>query len=444
MKKKESLVAQKLDYVQMKQIYDGLLDKEKRIENWIEFAIFVFSFLSLLLSIFPTLISKQTCSFVIQRIVGIFFLALFVAVFIIWLFRKKWKITKSLKVPTYQYYAERKKNQILNFVFQSLHDANSGKIRKALRITYGSVPEWNPMNYELNWLVYDVHDQIRSILINLKKVIINIAPDRFSDKNVSVDLVWCYPEDMEDSDLPLKPKNESGEKTAKKQNGKWKLISSGDLSGNRTRILDYLAEPVSFYTLLACFGSWFANNKYADLLTESEKNVFRSYLCKRGIRLDDDSLNKINSGKMFIENVKDFENTIIKGKTGEYDGSVAGSMICVRNDNPEHVLVKAILTINTYGERIHIPISSEGVQKSKRLGTIKTRKQVEAKTEDNIYDENGLTECDYQELFLKQIIQTYSTLIASELSQMYIRHILREKRIDSSTGMEIRHRIKLC
>ena len=106
--------------------------------------------------------------------------------------------------------------------------------------------------------------------------------------------------------------------------------------------------------------------------------------------------------------------------------------------------MKAILTINTYGERIHIPISSEGVQKSKRLGTIKTRKQVEAKTEDNIYDENGLTECDYQELFLKQIIQTYSTLIASELSQMYIRHILREKRIDSSTGMEIRHRIKLC
>ena len=49
-------------------------------------------------------------------------------------------------------------------------------------------------------------------------------------------------------------------------------------------------------------------------------------------------------------------------------------------------------------------------------------------------NKDGLSEKDYEELFLKQIVGTYSTLIASELVQMYIRHGLQNGKISPKTG----------
>lgn len=69
--------------------------------------------------------------------------------------------------------------------------------------------------------------------------------------------------------------------------------------------------------------------------------------------------------------------------------------INVKNDEPENVLVKAMITIATYGRKLN---------------------------------EKGDTtnEKDYKELFKKNVLNGYKYLLESELSQMYIRHMIRE------------------
>ena len=130
-----------------------------------------------------------------------------------------WKICEYLskrKVIEKDYNREKKINQINGALFDSLYRANSEKTRGIFRYTYGNVPKWNPINYRDNILVYDVHEQIRSILISLENVVISIDPERFNDRNVSVEFIYCYPSDTY---------NESNIERI----NDWKLISSGDI-----------------------------------------------------------------------------------------------------------------------------------------------------------------------------------------------------------------------
>ena len=535
---------------------ESLSAQVKKIDDRLSTQVFWFSIVALLISIFT--VFQALWSVILTIAFGVS--AIILAVFILLNYRKKRHLHQSLIVSDRELKAEKKKNQILNSVFQSLQEANTGKIFGTLRYTYGKVSDWNPINYEKNWLVYDVHDQLRTILKSLQRVVINIAPDRFNDKNVSVDLICTYPEDNNnDCDIPITKaadskdsskkmwkfvsripitaikKSSKSDRTEKRTDKPWKLISSGDLSGNHKRILDYLANPLSFFSLVSYFGSWYANNKYdqqkiiciaeddteeeirrkkkrkqkerketeeekqkkaeekkqkeaeeKELLEKycdhlkdrigasdvKEKELLENYYehikgriastdVKGEKESDDNKVKELleeyrkylkrsignsatkeeNEGKnteeqkieefkqkikeiedieklkqektFFVHNVKDYENAKWNSTTKVWDGSAIGATICVRNDNPEHILVKAILTINTYGEPIHLPVGNSK------------------------YDQDGLTEKDYEKLFLKQILGAYSTLIASELSQMYIRHQLMDGRMAPTTGTPI-------
>lgn len=421
---------------------DDLSDKDKQIDIALSILIFFFSGCALVISALPALTEKPlqtTLTFVF----GIF--ALLLAILISYLYCRKRINQKKMVVSEIELKAERKKNQIYNLIFQSLQEANSEKTVETLRYTYGEVCEWNPIDYTKNWLAYDVHSRIRAILGNLQNVVINIAPDRFNDKNVSVDLVCCYAEDAPEAvELPIVGSSQQNtSSTNKGKNKPWKLISSPDLSGNHRKTIEYLADPFSFYTFISFFGSWFANNKYkkqsfAEKTTNQVSksgtaliNSFQGQLFSQ-IKIADPSMSSedqekvkkmiqefVDNGVFFRPDVKDLECAKCNSTKKLLDGSAIGTTICVRNDNPEHVLVKSILTINTYGEPIHVPKKDDPTYAEKGL------------------DEDGLSEEDYEKLFLSQILCSYSTLIASELSQMYIRHQLKENKIDPHSGKPV-------
>jgi len=126
-----------------------------------------------------------------------------VAILLFIFYKNKIDINKKSYISESEYIREQKINQINKVVFDSLYKSNSTKVREVFRYTYGKVPEWNPINYRDNVLVYDVHEQIRSILISIEEVVINIDPERFNEKNVSVELVYCYPRDAKKTTLPL-------------------------------------------------------------------------------------------------------------------------------------------------------------------------------------------------------------------------------------------------
>ena len=434
---------------------DKISSQDKQNDRNLSILIFIFSCAALLISIVPVVVPKMISlrnpsssttsvdwwSFGIT--IGLFSLSIVIAVIIFNLYRKKRDIQRKQLVTEREYNAAKRKNEILQSVFHSLHDANSGKISGTLRYTYGRVSEWNPINYEKNRLVYDVHDQLRAILKSLQRVVINIDPVRFSDKNVSVDLVYCYPENNNDCILPIVQANQNtaipqtkkkwrmiadspiagnqNQFKIQKSDKPWKLISSGDLSGNHKKTLDYLKDSLSFYSLVSFTGSWFANRKYQAQKIDDIMKLYKDHLeedCH--MIISDDLDNELNKKVFFKKNVRDYENAKYNSTSESWDGSAIGATICVRNDNPEHVLVKAILTINTYGEPIFVPTTDD------------------AKSDDAQYDKYSLTEDEYKQLFLKDINGAYCTLIASELSQMYIRHQLYVGKMNPLTGAPIK------
>lgn len=305
---------------------------------------------------------------------------------------------------------------------------NSSKARETLRYTYGTVPEWNPIDYQSNVLLYDVHEQIRSILISLKKVVISIDADRFDDQNVSVELVYCYPEEDENKgNLPIPASSGKRASTAVKTKKNtayandrldktWRLISSGDTSGNHSTVLAHLENPMSFYTLLDYCGVKFVNKKYEPMIEESQIDKVKYHILSTGYT----AISNIGTC-FFAPDTKDLE----MAKDKKANGSVIGAVIGIRNDNPETIFLKAILTINTFGEPIFVEDSASYTNKWwKRLRGITAP----------VFDKTGLTEEDYKELFYNCILPTYKTLLASELSQMYIRHALRGKKVCPQTG----------
>lgn len=286
---------------------------------------------------------------------------------------------------------ERKTNQINQTMFTSLYDANADKIREILRYTYGSVPDWNPINYIDNVLVYDVHEQIRSILIGLERTIINLDPERFNDQNVSVELVYCYPADARKYNVEDIAKLPFDRDKLNEKDHPWKLISSGDTSGNQKSVLEYLSLNNSFYTFLECWETVFRNNKFEEI-PEFQKKRITQHLGEVGETVCSES------DFYFIEDIRDCERA--RGK--ECIGSAIGMVINLRNDNPEEVFVKAILTINTYGVQIYDSDKYNGAK-----------------------DEYGFNEADYEVIIRNTILSTYSKMIETELAQMYIRHTIR-------------------
>lgn len=223
--------------------------------------------------------------------------------------------------------------------------ANAYKTRHVLQITYGNVPLWHPFNFYENVLVYDVHEQIRTTLLELKNAILSMTPG-LDDEAVTVDLVYCYPDDKYSGQLPAE----------KDDLEKWKLITSRDGSSMNYRVHDFLASKESFYFLLSQNNYVFFNDK------RKEERYY-----------------------------------IATGKDHEYGGtgSAVGLSINVKNDMPEKILVKAMITITTYGRKLR----NNG---------------------------DSVKEKDYAELFKTNVLDGYKSLLESELSQMYIRHMIRE------------------
>jgi len=335
------------------------------------------------------------------------------------------------------YKKEQKINQINKVVFSSLYDSNSSKLQEIFRYTYGTVPKWNPIDYSENIIVYDVHEQIRSILVSIERAVIAIDPERFSDRNVSVELVYCYPRDDRSSyegDIGKIPLDEKLV-TKLKENGEghpWKLISSGDTSGDQISILSHLSSRDSFYTLIDSCGTIFKNNKF-----DNETLFHRALVQKHRDGKEDSVLNIMEKLKkeqsqecFFIKDIRDWE----RAKDGKTKGSAIGTIINIRNDNPEEVFVKAVLTINTFGETIFCSTDEQGEVNlpttqsadSSNLeadGKASTKRD---KIKSPVVDKFGMTCADYEKEFIETILSTYSRLLETELAQMYIRHSIRE------------------
>lgn len=83
-------------------------------------------------------------------------------------------------------------------------------------------------------------------------------------------------------------------------------------------------------------------------------------------------------------------------------GSVVGMEIELRNDAPEATFVKGILTITTYGRKL--------------------------------YQGESIKQTEFEEIFKEDILNTFGSLILSEVSQMYIRHTIRDGYMCPRTG----------
>ena len=111
---------------------------------------------------------------------------------------------------------------------------------------------------------------------------------------------------------------------------------------------------------------------------------------------------------MFINDKKTVSRYYIpSGKDQEYDGvgSIVGMTINIKNDAPESVLVKAMLTITTYGW--------------------------------NLLDKKSpIKEAEYREIFKQSVLNGHKSLLESELAQMYIRHAIKDGNMCPYTGAQ--------
>ena len=239
--------------------------------------------------------------------------------------------------------------------------SNEAKTRNILQLTYGRVPEWRPFDFRKNVLVYDIHEQLRTLLVEIRDSVLTLSDETDSDK-VTVDLVYCYPDDNYSGRLP-EPSLRYG--NAEPENA-WRLITSGDASCINYTLHDFLRSNESFFFRLDQENFVFINDK---------KAVSRYY--------------------------------IPSGKDQEYDGvgSIAGMTINIKNDAPESVLVKAMLTITTYGW--------------------------------NLLDKKSLIkEAEYREIFKQNVLNGHKSLLESELAQMYIRHAIKDGNMCPYTGAQ--------
>lgn len=291
----------------------------------------------------------------------------------------------------YNYYSESRK--ISDALLTAVKRTGYAKTTSILRSTYGTVPNWHPIDYCKNILVYDVHEHLREICVKMKELIVDLAPQEFNDDMVTVDIAFEYPSDKDFISNKIKELNKSEEdfvcdkgcldtpescnleclteklnieNNREKSSEKWKVITSGDRTFSRGNLHDYLNETNSFYAYLKTQGYLFCNDK-----------------------------NKLVENNHYIWSSKD----------DEYDriGSIVGMVIELKNDNPEKVFVRVFLTITTYGRKL-------------------------------VNKEDILDEKIFEKLFKETIINCYKTIIETELAQMFIRHGINNCYIDRHTG----------
>lgn len=59
--------------------------------------------------------------------------------------------------------------------------SNEAKTRSILQLTYGRVPEWRPFNFRKNVLVYDIHEQLRTLLVEIRDSVLMLSGETDSD-----------------------------------------------------------------------------------------------------------------------------------------------------------------------------------------------------------------------------------------------------------------------
>ena len=292
-------------------------------------------------------------------------------------------------------------NKLYGAAMRAQEKSNEAKMKSILQITYGNVPEWNPRNYESNVLLYDGHEHLRRILLDMRDAlrdIMSTEEKQIDADAVSVDLVYCYPGKECDGMLPVDASNGANSKSI----DAWRVITSGNSSIMATReegkknIRGFLNDENSFYINLAKKGYDFRNEKCRATKKAKKAGKQRKYclcLCKEQRETGNGSTNGSDG---FIPSIKD----------EEYDnvGSIAGQMLAIRNDQPTVILLHAILTITTYGVNL---------------------------CADNI----GITEKEYKEIFRSSFINPYKFVLESELAQLYIRHKIREQEMCRKTGI---------
>ena len=234
--------------------------------------------------------------------------------------------------------------------------ANEAKARAVQQVTYGHVPEWHPLNFQENVLPYDVHEQLRVILIEIRNAVLSYANQMDTDM-LTVDLAYCYPSESYDGRLPADEKNRE----------EWRIITSGNSSCMNYDLHDFLCSSESFYFCLEHNNYEFFNDKHA-------------------------------AGRYYIPTGKDHEYGNV--------GSIVGMTVSLKNDAPESVLVKAILTITTYGWKL--------------------------------CDNSGVSEEIFRNIFKQNVLNGYKSLLRSELSQMFIRHMIRNKKMCPFTGVKLK------
>ncbi len=352
-------------------------------------------------------------------------LATLVALVIFSLYTYRVYVSRKDMVTPQQYAREKKLKEINAMVLSSVSTSHAQKTRDILRYTYGNVAEWNPISYRGNVLMYDVHEQIRSILGSLKKTVIDIDPTRFHDKNVAVNLIYCYPDRKTPyEELPLLAAELSPEQAQLTQ--KWKLISSTDITTDPAELLQGLTEVGSFYTRVDHFGLTFVNSKGNAALSAAALAEVKQSLTDKCYGVEEADQ---NAQAILLKKISELNPSLILADSKDIQfkhndkltGSAIGLVINVRSDDPDKTFVKAILTIQTYGEEIHVPVSG-------KKGTD--------------VDRYGLTSKDYQDLLFHTILGTYENMLASEMSQMYLRHCIRDGSICPYTGRQIKRSAK--
>lgn len=59
--------------------------------------------------------------------------------------------------------------------------SNEAKTRSIMQLTYGRVPEWRPFNFRKNVLVYDIHEQLRTLLVEIRDSVLMLSGETDSD-----------------------------------------------------------------------------------------------------------------------------------------------------------------------------------------------------------------------------------------------------------------------
>ena len=310
-----------------------------------------------------------------------------------------------------------------NGTFLALQNANWRKTQEIMRYTYGKVATWNPINYYRNLLTYDIHEQIRSILISLRDLIIDMDESgRLNSDNVTVDLLYFYKPLPYTEEQPAEKKADinQGDGPESKNHDtiedEPRLISSGDNDlENSPRIL--LCDRCSFYWYVRTRkgGYCFANDKNklnpcirndnGTNMTCSEE--FHYIVTKKDLRYDMVAAGRHERKK--LEKVTAERDPDRSRKYAKYPLIEPGSIVCsffnLHNDVPSEICVSAVLTITTYGQKL--------------------------------YDDskNGAS---FEEDFRSKVLHSYKSLLISELAQMYIRHSVNCGKRNPFTGKPVK------